>query len=61
MANDPPPVSKERRKQILKVLFISLLLDLVQSNPLRQGHTGTWLTDLPDFLHLHPPSLPQTA
>ena len=25
-----PPVSKERRRQILKVLFISLLLDLVR-------------------------------
>lgn len=49
-------IAGAQRKQVLKVLMISLLLDLVRKadphptcNPLKQS---------PDLLYLHPPTLP---
>ena len=59
MAQAAVAVSPERRKQVLKVLFISLLLDLVS----RVDHcpsASTRLTVVPlDLLHFHPPALSQ--
>jgi hypothetical protein len=55
------PVSPERRKKVLKVLFISLLLDLVCLDcstpcffPVPSAYTSQ------DILHLHPTLVPQT-
>ena len=59
MAQAAVVITPERRKQVLKVLFISLLLDLV-SRVVHCPSTGTHLTVLPlDLLHLHPPAVPQ--
>jgi hypothetical protein len=60
MAQAAVVITPERRKQVLKVLFISLLLDLVS----RVDHgpsASTRLTVVPrlDLLHLHPPAVPQ--
>ena len=42
------------RKRILRVLFISLLLDLVGT----QKHSWKHSLTIPDFVHLHPTTLP---
>ena len=60
MAQAAVVITPERRKQVLKVLFISLLLDLVS----RIDHcpsASTHLTVVPplDLLHLHSPAVPQ--
>jgi hypothetical protein len=60
MAQAAVAVTPERRKQVLKVLFISLLLDLVS----RVDHCPSASTHLtvvppPDLLHLHSPAVPQ--
>lgn len=50
-------ITPERRKQVLKVLFISLLLDLVS----RVDHCPSASISLTlvslDLLHLHPPAV----
>lgn len=52
-------ITPERRKQVLKVLFISLLLDLV-SRVVHCPSASVRLTVAPlDLLHLHPPAVPQ--
>lgn len=56
------PVSPERRKKVLKVLFISLLLDLVcLDSAIPCFSPCPWLTlQSQDILHLHPTLVPQT-
>lgn len=63
MASTSPPVTKELRRKVLRVLFFSLLLDLV----LRACHRTLLLfyssnanrMFLPDFLHIHPSAVPE--
>lgn len=61
MAQAAVAVTPQKRKQVLKVLFISLLLDLVS----RTNHcpsASAVLTVVPtlDLLYLHSPAVPQT-
>lgn len=49
------PVTPQQRKKILRVLFISLLLDLVSTKMSRAQCKS--LTK-PDLIYLHPPSFP---
>jgi hypothetical protein len=60
MAQAAVAVTPERRKQVLKVLFISLLLDLV-SRVHHCPYASTRLTVVPclDLLHLYPPAVSQ--
>ena len=51
------PIPQAKRKQILRVIFISLLLDLVGGAP--NEMVQPLLTTL-DFIHLHPPTIPET-
>ena len=47
-----------KRNQILRVIFISLLLDLVQTSVrLRGSNAKGWL----DIFHLHPTAVPQAS
>lgn len=60
MAQAAVAVTPQKRKQVLKVLFISLLLDLVS----RVNHVSTAstvLTVIPtlDLLYLYSPTVPQ--
>jgi len=63
MGDQPfPPAA---RKKILRVLFISLLLDLVSLSVLNSAiytlqAANTLTLTHPDILHLHPPPLPPT-
>ena len=59
MAQAAVVITPQRRKQVLKVLFISLLLDLV-SRVVHCPSASVRLTLVPlDLLHLHPPAVPQ--
>lgn len=61
MAQAAVAVTPERRKQVLKVLFISLLLDLV-SRLHHRPIPSTRLTVVPclDLIHLYSPAVSQT-
>ena len=55
------PLDSAKRKQILRVIFISLLLDLVCA----RGTVAYSLRDsadvqMVDIIHLHSPTLPKT-
>jgi len=52
------PVTPQQRKKILRVLFISLLLDLVSAKLVLPSAKKLTKSDL---IHFHPPSLPFSA
>ena len=58
MASGTLPVSAALRKKVLKVLFISLLLDLVRHPMPPLVLHATRLTGV-DIIHLHPAPVPQ--
>lgn len=52
-------IAGAHRKQVLKVLMISLLLDLVRLNFNLTSHVSSpKANNSPDLLHLHPAALP---
>jgi hypothetical protein len=51
-------IAGAQRKQVLKVLMISLLLDLVRNI---YPHAATRILNKADILHLHPTTLPILA